>query len=415
MERALADAQAELGVVPEAAARAIQREAVLDTVDFERLRTQTRVVGYPILPLLDQVAESSPDIARHLHWGATTQDVMDTGLVLQMRNALARVESLTIDLGDALAEKALGHRSTLIAGRTHAQHAVPTTFGAKVAVWLAEVQRHLDRLRATRERVLVVQLFGAAGTAAAYGLHSRAIRHGVARRLGLAADDVPWHTARDSIAELAFVLAAATATCGKIGREVIELSRTEVAEVREISGQFRGASSTMPQKANPIDSEAVVGMAVLAAQQVPAMLVAMQGTHERAAGEWQVEWDALPTVFALAAGALAGSVRIVEGVQIFPERMRQNLELDGGMIMAEAVMMAAAESLGRQEAHRLVYEACARARADGMRLVDTLREFLGAELLESLARRGALAPENYLGEAQRAVEVAVDRWNQART
>ena len=200
----------------------------------------------------------------------------------------------------------------------------------------------MERLDAVRARAVVVQLFGAAGTAAALGPDSRAVRHGVAKRLGLGVVDVPWHTARDAVAELGFVLAAAAATCGKLAREVVELSRPEIGEVREEGGHLRGASSTMPQKANPIGSEAVVGLSILAAQHAGALLASMQGTHERAAGEWQAEWDALPLVSAAAAGALAGARRVVAGLSVFPERMRANLDADGGTIMAEAAMMALA-------------------------------------------------------------------------
>lgn len=415
VERALAAVQADLGTIPAEAAEQIEREATAEKVNLARLREQTRVVGYPILPLLEQVIAASPtEVGKYLHWGATTQDIMDSGLVLQAKRALARIEVLLVSLGDALADKALMHRDTVVAGRTHGQQAVPTTLGSKVAVWLAETQRHLERLRAVRARVLVIQLFGAAGTAAALGPRSRDIRHGVARRLGLAATDVPWHTARDSFAELVFTLAAAAATCGKIGREVIELSRSEIGEVREVAGQLRGASSTMPQKANPIDSESVVGMSIVAAQQVPALLAAMQGTHERAAGEWHIEWDVLPTAFALAGGALAGAARIVGTLQVFPERMRRNLEYDGAMIMAEAVMMAAAQNLGRAQAHELVYAACAMAREKAVPFDEALAAVLGNDVLAALDLDNLLLPERYVGEAREAVDGATASWSRAR-
>ena len=412
VERALAAAQSELGIIPADAAAAIAAEAKADKVDLALLRRQTKIVGYPILPLLEQVkAASSPQVGRYLHWGATTQDIMDTGLALVLGRTFDRIETLERALGDAIAARADEHRATLMAGRTHAQPAVPITFGGKLAVWLAELERHLERLRAVRARSAVVQLFGAAGTAAALGPQSRRLRHRVAARLSLGAVDVPWHTARDSLAEVGFVLAAAAATCGKMAREVIELSRPEIGELREAGGNHRGASSTMPQKANPIESEAVVALSVLAAQQVPALLAAMQAGHERSAGEWQVEWDAIPVLAATSAGALAAATRLVEGLQVFPERMRANLEVEGGMIMAEAVMMALAPAIGRGPAHDLVYRACVVAREENLPFVEAVQRELGPDLLAKLPPLEALLdPERYLGETDAIVASALEGW-----
>jgi 3-carboxy-cis,cis-muconate cycloisomerase len=414
VEQALALAQAELGILTNEAAAAIAAEATGDKVDLGRLREQTRVVGYPILPLLEQVkAASSPDVARYLHWGATTQDVMDTGLALTLARALDRVERT---LGDAIASRADEHRATVMAGRTHGQHAVPISFGGKLAVWLAELERHLQRLRSARGRAAVVQLFGAAGTGAALGPEIRELRRRLAAHLSLEMVDVPWHTARDGLAEVGFVLAAVAATCGKIAREVIELSRPEIGELKEAGGHLRGASSTMPQKANPIGSETVVGLSVLAAQQVPALLAAMQAGHERSTGEWQVEWDAIPGIAATAAGALAGAAGVIGGLQVFPERMRANLELEGGLIMAEAVMMAAAPLVGRGQAHDLVYEACATARREGLVLAEAIRRELDPELVATLPPLETLLdPAQYLGETDAIVTTALERWTRATT
>jgi 3-carboxy-cis,cis-muconate cycloisomerase len=410
-ERALADAQAELGVIPAEAAREIAAAAVPEHIDLAVLREQTLVVGYPILPLLDQIVEQSPTAGRYLHRGATTQDIMDTGLALVGDRALDRVETVARTLGDRLATLAQEHRHTVMPGRTHAQPAVPITFGGKAAGWLSELARHVERLRSARAGLAVVQLHGAAGTAAALGPQSRELRHGVARRLGLRAVDVPWHTARDGVADAGFALAALAGLCGRLAREVVELSRPEIGELREEGGHHRGASSTMPQKANPIDSEAVIGMSLLAAQHVGGLLVAMQGTHERSAGEWQVEWDAVPAVFAAAGGAVAGAARIVEGLRVFPERMRANLELDGGTIMAEAAMMAVGEIVGRAEAHAIVYEASALARSEGVSLAEALRTTLAHDVLAALPPLEAvLAPDAYLGETDAIVSAGCESW-----
>jgi 3-carboxy-cis,cis-muconate cycloisomerase len=416
VERALAASQAELGIIPAEAAVTIESVAVIEHVDLVRLRSRTLVVGYPILPLLEQIGEHSPDAARYLHWGATTQDVMDTGLALLAGRALDRVVDLAIGLGNELAERAETHRATVMPGRTHAQPAVPITFGAKLAVWLAELTRHLERLRAARGRCAVVQLFGAAGTAAALWPHGSAVRRGMAERLGLGAVDVPWHAARDNLAEIGFVLAALAATCGKLAREVVELSRPEIGEVREEEGRHRGASSTMPQKANPIDSETAVGASILARQPVGTLLAAAQGTHERSAGEWQAEWDGIPLAFAASAAAVAAARRVVEGLTVFAARMRANLDRDGGAIMAEAAMMAVAGVVGRATAHELLYEASWIARAEGISLREALGRSLDAELLAQLPSLDeVLDPIAYLGETDAIVTAALEGWEQVTT
>jgi len=415
VERSLAATQAELGVIPAEAAAVIEAVAVSDNVDLAELRARTLVVGYPILPMLEQIGGRSADAARYLHWGATTQDIMDTGLAFLGGRAFDRVDALVEALGGEIAVKAEAHRATVMAGRTHAQPAVPITFGAKLAVWLAELTRHRERLRAARARFAVVQLFGAAGTAAALGPQSRIIRHRVAAKLGLGVVDVPWHAARDSVAEAGLVLAATAGTCGKLAKEVIELSRPELGEVREAGGHLRGSSSTMPQKANPIGSEAVVGLSILAAQQSGVLLVALQGTHERSAGEWQAEWDAVPLLFAATAGAVAGTRRLVEGLRVFPDRMRENLGGEGGSIMAEAAMMALAGIVGRAASHALVVTASSMARAEQITLRTSLERTLDSETLAVLPPLDdVLDVDGYLGESDSIVTAALQGWDEFR-
>jgi 3-carboxy-cis,cis-muconate cycloisomerase len=407
VERGLALAQGELGIIPAVAADAICREATLDKIDVEHLWRDTAVVGYPILPLIEQIHRNcSADVGHYIHWGATTQDIMDTAAAIQLSKALDRIENLLQRLGTEIARRAEQNTSTVMVGRTHTQHAVPITLGMKFAVWLSETARHLERLRTTRSRASTVQLFGAAGTAAALGQSSRETRRLLAEHFGLALTHVPWQSARDTTAEVAFTAAAISATCGKIAREVIELSRPEIGELQEPQAAGRGASSTMPQKQNPIGSEAIVAMSVLAIQHVPALLIAMQGTHERAAGEWQVEWDALPTVLALTGGSVLKTCEVIEGVQIFADRMLANVAREGEFVMAEKLMMALAPELGRSHAHEFVYDLCSRARVDGT----SLREALdGSEV--NLPELGELfAPESYLGEAAEIVTSAIETW-----
>ncbi|MBK1783940.1 class-II fumarase/aspartase family protein [Prauserella cavernicola] len=406
VEAALATAQGELGVLGAAEATAIVEAATPDNIDSERLWKETRTVGYPILSLVRQIDGALPEQRRgRVHYGATTQDIMDSGLALQLDDTARRLLELLTRLGDALAELAERHVHTVIAGRTHALHAVPTTFGAKLAPYVAELTRHRDRLAAARERVAVVSLFGAGGTSAAYGEQAPAVRARVAELLGLSGTDVPWHVARDGLAEFGLVCCLLSATCARFAREVVDLSRTEIAEVSEASGHHRGASSTMPQKANPIESEAVIGLSATAGALGSALFRAMEAGHERAAGEWQAEWQVLPQLAALGAAALRTTTSIVEGLQVFPDAMRANLDADGGLVMAEAYMMRLAPSLGRERAHDVVYEAVRRCRVSGEPLADILRESLPADCAE-------ITPDTYVGDPQRTVEAAVSAWRE---
>ncbi|MCY7419649.1 MAG: 3-carboxy-cis,cis-muconate cycloisomerase [Chloroflexi bacterium] len=412
VEVALAEVQAGLGDIPVAGADLIREWADPRRVDRDALRDGMRTVGYPILPLLVQLRDGAPPaVTASLHWGATTQDIMDTALAMILARSLDRLDVLVVELGDGLASLAATHRSTVMAGRTHDQLAVPTTLGAKLAVFLVELARGRERILRGRSGVAVVSLFGAGGTAAALGPRSVAVRAGVAARLGLADADVPWHVARDGLAEAAFACATVAATAGRLAREVIALSRSEVDELREVGGHHRGASSTMPQKANPISSETTVGFSMIAAAQVPVMLAAMQPRHERAAGEWQAEWDALPVVSTAAAGAVANALEVARGIRVDPARMAANLGLDGGMIMAEAAMMALAPIVGRGPAHDLVYVACSLAREEGRTLIDALQATLDPGLVSRLPPMGdLLAPSAYLGEAVAIADRGVAAW-----
>src|SRR5882724_8449952 len=251
VEAALATAQGELGVLERADATAIADAAKLANIDLERLWRETRTVGYPILSLIRQIDAALPEAHRgRVHYGATTQDVMDSGLAVQLDEAAQRLGELLAEFGDALAGLAREHTGTVIAGRTHALQAVPTTFGAKLATYVGELARHRDRLAAARRRAAVVSLFGAGGTSAGYGDHAIRLRARVADLLGLTTTDVPWHVSRDGLAEFGLVCSLLTATCARFAREVIDLSRTEIGEVGEAAGHHRGASSTMPQKVN---------------------------------------------------------------------------------------------------------------------------------------------------------------------
>jgi 3-carboxy-cis,cis-muconate cycloisomerase len=405
VEAALARAQARLGIVPAAAAEAIARAARAEALDLKALGERTRLVGYPVVALVKALEQAAGEEgAGWVHWGATTQDIMDTGLVLQMRRGLALVEAALLDLARALAARAERHRGDVMAGRTHLQHALPITFGYKCAVWLAPVLDHVERLRQLRPRVEVVQLGGAVGTLAALGDQGRAVAEALAAELGLGVPDAPWHAARERVAEVAAFLGLVTGTLAKLATDVILLMQTELGEVAEPHQKGRGGSSTMPQKRNPIASEYVIAAARGVQALVPQMLGAMAGDQERASGPWQSELIALPQIFVLSSGALAHAIFIAEGMVVDTARMRRNLEATHGMISAEAVMMALGPKTGRGAAHHLVEEACAKALAEDRPLAEILAaDARVAAHLDDAALRRLLAPENYLGEADAVI------------
>jgi 3-carboxy-cis,cis-muconate cycloisomerase len=403
-ERALALAQGELGIIPTSVAEQIAAAAILDCVDRERLWQEARNVGYPILPLIRMIAAAVPAGAEgRVHYGATTQDIMDTGLALQLRDAVGRLCELVTGFGDAVAGLVDAHRHTVLAARTHGQQAVPTTFGAKLAVLLVELDRQRTRLRQLRPRVSLVSLYGGGGTSAALGEQASAVRAAMAARLELAATDVPWHVARDSLAEFGYVCAGVAGTCARFAGEIIDLARTEIGEVAEADGHHRGASSTMPQKANPVGSEAVVGMAATASALTASLGRAMEAGHERAAGEWQIEWEVLPQLAVLAGGCARQAAQIAAGLRVFPEVMRRNLNGDG-YVMAEAYMMHLADALGRERAHDLVYAAVRQARGSGESLEAVLRRMAdGVDVV-------SIPPDAYVGAPDLACDAALAAW-----
>lgn len=384
------------------------------SVDRNRLWTEAAMVGYPILPLVRMICEAlEPADAGWVHYGATTQDIMDSALALQMRDAGVRLVQLAEGLGDAIAVLVERHAGTVMAGRTHAQQAVPTTLGAKFAVFLSECARHLRRLRTATAAVSVVSSFGAGGTSAALADRAAVVRETLARELGLADTQVPWHVARDRLAEFAGAAAQAAGTCVRLAREVIDLSRTEIGEVAEVDGMYRGASSTMPQKVNPISAEMAVGFGVMAQAGAQAMLRAMEAGHERSAGEWQIEWQALPMLCQAGAGALRAAAGIAEGLRVFPERMRANLDADGGRIMAEAYMIAMAAHVGRDRAHELLYLAVRRSRELDESLRQALQASVSPEVWATLA--DALpTPDQYLGLTSTVCTAALAEWAAVR-
>jgi 3-carboxy-cis,cis-muconate cycloisomerase len=408
-ERALALAQADEGVITSDDAVAIAAAATREAIDADELWTTARLVGYPILGLARQVAAATPgDAAGRVHYGATTQDVMDTAAALQMQRSLAALDRGLAALGDRVARSVAEHATTVMPARTHAQHAVPTTFGATLATLLEQLARHRARIADARERIEVVSLYGAGGTSAAYGPTAPAVRRGVAARLGLGVRDVPWHVDRDGPAEFGWLCATIAATCAKIARNVVDLSRTEIGEVSEPYSRHRGASSTMPQKVNAISSEIIIGLAASAGALTSALPRVQEAGHERAAGEWHIEWHVLPQLADLAGRALREATELVDGLRVDAERMRANLALDGGLIMAESTMIRLADSVGQATAHDLVYSAAQRVRVQGLALHDAVIVEASQTGVEVPALDAD--PQSYLGEAVEVCRLAGAHW-----
>lgn len=411
VEAALARVQARLGVIPSAAGEAIEDVCRRIVIDRARLWEESRIVGYPILPLVRMIDAALPvGLRGHVHLGATTQDIMDTGLVLQVVAVLDRIEEHITAAGDALAVLVARHRATVMAGRTHGQQAVPTTFGAKCAVQLAELTHHLESVRRVRASVACVSLHGAGGTSAALGPSAARVREDLATELGLRTVDVPWHATRHRLADVGSTVALMTGTAVRFAREVATLAMSEIQELAEAGGHHRGASSTMPQKQNPILSEAVIGLG-LACQAMAGLGVrGMEAQHERATGEWQAEMIALPDVLHLGASCVARLRDLIDVLEVDEVRMRANLDVDAGLIMAEAFMMALAPALGRERAHDVVTAACGEVRTGR---ASDLREALGALLPRE--ERGDLAladlqPSSYLGETEAICTSALGSW-----
>ncbi|MFN8492852.1 MAG: adenylosuccinate lyase [Caldilineaceae bacterium] len=405
-EAALARAQAGLQIIPESAAIEITNQAKAELFDLDKLRQSTNLVGYPIVGLVKQLAGlCQGEAGRYVHWGATTQDMMDTGNVLQLREALTIIERDLAKLINILKQLAQTHRDTVMAGRTHGQHALPITFGYKVAVWVDELERHAERFQQCRPRVLRCSFNGAAGTLASLGDQGWAVHQALAAELHLAPAAIAWHSARDSFAEVGALCGLLTATLGKMAREIARLQQNEFGETEEPFVMGKGSSSTMPQKRNPILCEATIGIAQVVRQQVASLLSAMQPEHERAMGEWHVEWDVLPHTCQLTGAALHHSLGIFDGLVVHTDQMRQNLDLTHGLIVAEAVMMHLGQFLGRQHAHEVVYEACAHALANQQSLYEVLAATPAVTAhVDDEALKKLTDPANYLGVAQALVD-----------
>ncbi len=411
-EAALARAESFAGVIPSSAAASIAAKCRAALFDVDKLRAATALAGNVAIPLVHQlrelVAADSKDAADFVHWGATSQDVIDTGLVLRLREAFSLMRSDIDQLCSALAELADHHRATPIVGRTLMQQAVPTTLGMKFAAWLDALLRHRARLGETRVRCLVLQFGGAVGTLASLGSHAEAIAKNLSAELQLPLPRIPWHSNRDRTAEIAATLGLLTGTLGKIARDISLHSQTEIAEMHEPAQAGRGGSSTMPHKRNPVACAAILAAATRVPGLVSTMLSAMPQEHERGLGNWHAEWETLPEIVCLTAGALHQLTSITPKLELDLERMRENLEASKGLIFAEAVVAALGEKIPKAAARQLVDAAVQRAIREKTQLRKVLEEeknttqhFSPAELDELFDAR------NYSGSSSANIDVVI--------
>jgi 3-carboxy-cis,cis-muconate cycloisomerase len=408
-EAALARAEVATGVIPASAAGPITNACKAGSFDLASLAEAATKSGNLAIPLVKaltaDVARTDAEAARYVHWGATSQDVIDTATMLTLREGL---EVLLKDIGRAaagFARLAQQHRQTAVVARTWLQHALPMPFGLKLAEYAAALHRSRIRLQRLRGEALALQFGGAAGTLAALGDRGLLVAEKLAAELGLPLPDAPWHTHRDRLAEAASVLAIVSGTCGKIARDVQLMMQTDVAEAFEPSGEGRGGSSTMPHKRNPVAAASAVAAATMAPNLAATIFAAQVQDHERSAGPWHAEWPTLPMLLLVTSGALASIVDIAEGLEVDVARMRANLDETHGLIMAEAVAMALAEKIGKREAHHLVETASKKAVTERKGLCEVLTKdpkvtaHLSAEKIAKL-----FEPMAYQGVSQALID-----------
>jgi len=400
VEGALARVQGNLGVIPASAAERICEICRTAVPDPQQIGQATQHDGVPVISLVKFLREAvEGKAAPFVHWGATTQDIVDTANVLQIRSAIRVMGQYLDPLIDRLAELADRHRTTVMAARTHGQQALPTSFGFKVAGWLAPLVRHRARLSGRCPGLLQLQFGGAAGTLAALGRNGPAVMQALAQKLDLNVPVMPWHSQRDGFCDFAGGLSMLTASLAKFGQDIILLAQNEVGEAMESGSGDRGGSSAMPQKRNPIVSELLIAAARTNASLLSAMHNAMIQEHERATHGWQMEWLTLSQMILLTGGALKNALFLAQNLKIDEDRMRQNIERTNYLVLAEAAVQALAAEIPRDEAHTLVKKACAVAAADNRALIDVVRQAVGEIAPQSQIDWQALAdPANYLGQ-----------------
>ena len=411
-EAALARAQARVGLIPQSAVEPIRAACKAELYDFDALGQAIAVAGNSAIPLVkalgQQIAAVAPEAERYVHLGATSQDVMDSGLVLQLRAALGLIEADLARLGEVLARQARRYAATPLAGRTWLQQATPVTLGMKLASWLGAVTRNRQRLLELKPRLLCLQFGGASGTLAALGDQALPVARALADELDLQMPDQPWHTQRDRLVEFGAVLGLIAGSLGKVGRDISLLMQTEAAEVFEPAAPGKGGSSTMPHKRNPVGSAVLISAATRVPGLLSILFSAMPQEHERSLGLWHAEWETLPEICCLVSGALGQALNMTQGLEVDAERMAHNLDLTHGLVLAEAVSIVLAQRVGREASHHLLEQCCKRAVSEQRHLRAVLGDDAGVTAHLSAAELDRLLdPAHYLGQATTWVERAV--------
>ncbi len=414
VEGALARVEARLGIIPSSAGEQISKTTTTVSPDPRQIGQETRRDGVPVIALVKALREAvGAETAPYVHWGATTQDIMDTAMVLQIRSAIQVIDKRLLALIDCLAGLADQQRTTVMTGRTHGQQALPISFGLKAAGWLAPLLRHRKRLEAQRPRLLQVQFGGAAGTLAALGQNGMTVMQGLAHELDLELPIMPWHSQRDGLAEFAGWLSMLTACHAKMAQDIILLAQNEVGEVVESGDRDYGGSSTMPQKRNPVVSELIIAAARTNASLLSAVHNAMIQEHERATHGWQVEWLTLSQMVVLTSGALKNALFLAKNLKVNGEKMRQNLERSNYLLLAEAAVQALSVEIPRTKAYALVKEACGLAAFEERSLIDVVKQQFREIAPKNKIDWEALAkPENYLGQTQRFIDRVLEQVKQ---
>lgn len=410
-EIALAKAQVALGIIPKGIDKALEKAGKIENLNIEEMKADFDRVGFPILPFVKQLNKvCDSETARWIHYGATTQDILDTGMVLQIKKGIQLVEEELNAIIAATAILAQKHSKTVMAGRTFQQLAAPITFGYKAAVWLDEMLRHRERIQQLKERVLVGQCAGAVGTFATLKDKGIAVQELMMTYLELKTPDITWHTARDSWAEIVNDFAMISATFAKIANEIAILMRSEVGELSEPFEVGRGASTTLPQKRNPISCEPIIAIAPKMRELASSQLTAMIQEHERGVGQMNIEWMVIPEAFILMSGSLKHTRFLLENLWVGEENMRKNLNLGGGLLMSESVMMGLAPKVGKAKAHHLVYDAAGKAYESGITLKEALMSEpeitneLDEEEIDTLTD-----PINYIGCVEEMIQKVLQR------
>ncbi|WP_107942175.1 adenylosuccinate lyase [Metasolibacillus fluoroglycofenilyticus] len=398
-ESALAKVEGKLGIIPKEAAEEIQQQGKLESFDLGEICRGIVFTSHPLVPFIRQYEElCSKDYGEYIHFGATTQDVIDTAFILQLKDAYEIIRKQTSDIIEVLSVATKKYENTIMAGRTHGQHALPITFGYKLACWLAEMKRNYKRLCEIQERVFIGQFSGASGTLASLGHMAMKVRQEVIEELGLHVPVITWHTSRDNIAELANVYALIAGTVGKIANEIINLQRTEIAEVEEGFEEGKIGSSTMPHKRNPMVCEYTVGLSRLIRMQIPLLYDSLVQEHERDMGLWLVELEVMPEISIYLNKMLSDMTGVLQNMRVYENRMRENIDITQGLILSEKVMFELSSAIGKQTAHEVVYAASMRSYERGTSLRneiaadENVNKFISEEILDEI-----LDPGRYLG------------------